>query len=735
MTRPLRRALLAGVVAAVTLVATAPHALADTELKVTVGYGGYVQAGRPYPVRITVTADQLVSGTLRVTGTVGQNQTVQEIPIDAAGGSTKEYTVLAQSYLWEPGQVTVELVDGDDVVTSARGVGRDPQQNDLVGVFPGAVRGELAERADTLVGDAVALLFPLAPDDLAIGWGVLGPLDTVVATGDDLRELPEASMDRLLTWVGRGGQLVVDEPAGTDVPGLPDEWQPGDRTRAAAGQGEVALSGGSAAAGAWDELLLPSPVRSFNEADAYGQFGGFFGGGSIVSELGEDAGFDVPAVWWLITILGAYILLAGPVLWFILRRAGRQGLTWLVVPATAVVFTGVVAVLGAGLRESTQDAHGTIIEVNPRGSLATSAFLLSSRSGGEVGLSLPAGWAQTTAVGEDYYGGGTSVIRVAGDRVSADLDAGGFAIMRAAGPARDFDGALTVTAVSTEPGTVVGTITNNTDVELHEVGVFADLTGDNLGSLPAGATVEFELAGGVAAGFGEPPEFRIWREALGPEFNGQPVPPAGDDDRAEGGASTVNVGLWSEVSAMWGISGRAPGDLVVAGWTDELASPAVPDIRAGRTLLVTRAVIVADGDAGDMAGRRFVVRGPSGVPDGFPRGDNNEYIVGGQMRLLLPTEEDGEPLPAADLVLALPANQKRVELWVDGAWRELDIEPKRAAVVALPPEAVVADSVFLRTYLNFSNAMNLRAIALRSPTERDEVLPAAYRASGTAEEA
>jgi hypothetical protein len=43
--------------------------------------------------------------------------------------------------------------------------------------------------------------------------------------------------------------------------------------------------------------------------------------------------------------------------------------------------------------------------------------------------------------------------------------------------------------------------------------------------------------------------------------------------------------------------------------------------------------------------------------------------------------------------------------------------------------------VFLRTYLNFSNAMNLRAIALRSPTERDEVLPAAYRASGTAEEA
>lgn len=721
-------------------IALAPPALADTELVVEVGFGGYVQSGRPYPVHITVSSDQLVSGTLRITSTTGVSQTVQEIPIDAAGGSVKEYTIVAQSLIWEPGQVQVELVDGDDVLKRARGAARDPQQNDLVGVFPGVVRGELAERADTAIGDAVALLFPLEADDLAVGWGALGPLDSVVITGDELRDLSDNGADQLLTWVARGGQLIVDEAIGTALPALPDEWVPGATGRSQAGQGEIILSDGAAAAGAWDEVLLPSPVRSINEADAYGQYGGYYGGGSLVSELGNDAGFDVPGVWWLIAILAIYILIAGPLLWFALRRTNRQFLAWVIVPVTAVLFTGVVTVLGSGLRNSTKDAHATVIEVQPRGSVATSAFMLSSRSGGEVSLELPEQWQATTAVSDDYGGFGQTTVQVRGNRLSADLDAGGFAVLRATGPASEYDNALVVEATSSASGMVTGTITNTLDIPLYQVGVFADLAGTNLGTIPAGATVEFEVNGpGVNPNFGEPSEYRVWRDSLSPQLTGQfgpPVAPAAGASADDGAADeqhldTVNFGLWTEMSATWGLSGRVIGDVVVGGWTDELPAISDPSITTGRTLIVARTTTTAAGDtASDITGRRYLVRGPSGVPDGFPRGDNNEYIVGGQLRLVLPTHANGTPLDTADLVLTLPINQKRVELWVDGEWRELDIEPKRAAVVALPEGAAVHGSVFLRTYLNFNSQVNFRQLGVRSATERDDVLPATYRSPG-----
>lgn len=679
---------------------------AASEMSVSVGYGGFVQPGRPYPVTVEVTSDELFSGELRFMSQGGSGGITRAV--EFAGGTTNDVRMVLDQSPFDSGSLRVELVDDDGkVVDTVNTRLRPPTNSDLVGVFPGAVGAGLPEKTSVSADSGDALLFPLDAEVLGEGYGVLDPLDVVVVTVDDLRSMSDRNLELLLGWVNMGGRLLVDEPTGNEIPGLPTEWQPIGDQPVSAGVGEVMLTGGSAQVGDWQEILEPAPNKARQQDEAFGEAGGFFGGEPLSWSLGRDSGFSLPGVTAMVILLLGYTVLVGPVLWLVLRAAGRPGLAWALVPATALVVTGVIWVAGSSYRSGVEVAHGTVIQVAPGGTVVRSYELLNSRTGGSASVDLPAGWLATSSFQE-----GTRGIEVSdsGDAttISTEVDAGGFVLLGAVGPASNFDGALEIEARSSAPGVIVGTITNRLDVDLGDVGIFADTAGKNIGAIAAGQSVDFELASApVNAVNGQPVEFNVWPGAVPSDWFGNGNRPFTPGD--------VNLGLWGEVTARSSVNARSVGDLVVAGWTDKLVSPIDPAVGLGRTLVMARAAIAPSGGVvTNVAVQRDLVRSGSELGSNFQI--NNGWGGGTMVRFVLPDTTD-------ELVLQLPASQQRVDVFDDGVWRQLDVDEYDRAVLALPVSAIDNGRVYVKALINFERASGWRDLSVRTATDADDVEP------------
>ena len=696
--------------------ALAGTAAAETSLVVEAGYGGYGQPGRPFPLLIAVTADVLFVGELQISSPDSGLAIARQVEIPA--GTTREFTVVWDGSPWGDSTV-VGLVAGGEVVASA-GVRLIEQQNvDLVGVFPALGDRGLPDRAPLVVDAGEAMLFGVDPAGLAVGWAVLAPLDIVVATAADLRGLDRAGLDALLGWVNRGGRLMVDEPVGTEIPGVPAAWQPDGARPQMAGQGEIIVTNGRASSGHWDAMFEPAPTRSIREDEAWGEVGRFWGFEPLSWALGRDADVELPSAGWLAALVGAYVAVAGPGVWLAARGLRRPGLGWIMVPVAALCFAAVFWAFGSSFRNSAKTAHGTIVEVAPRGTVATTFSLLHSSGGGRDSISLPPGWSTVSSRTE----GQRSVLDIvdgpAGSIASIKLDAGGFSVLGASGTLPQLDDALEVQAWSPGTGRVTGVVTNNLPVDLHEVAVFADQAGINVGTVPAGSAVEFDYSGRVANPFvGEPIEFRIWNDAIAPNFFGE--------DRPYDPGS-VNLGLWSELNARWSLNSRSVGQVVVAAWTDELASPLDAEVHAGRTLLVARDAIRPDGGVvSNVAVPRDIVRGPGALGSDFRIRDG--WGGGAMFRFVLPA--DARP---DEFVLAVPRGQRRIELWTGAEWRHVDLEANRRAVFRLPPESIDDGRVYMKALFDFERGFPLlRELAVRSPRVDEELSVLSYVAADAA---
>jgi len=683
------------------------NAAAETSLVVEAGYGGHGQPGRPFPLLIAVTTDVLFVGELQIGSPDSGLAIARQVEIPA--GTTREFTVVWEGNPWGD-VVAVGLVAGGEVVASATARPMEQQNVDLAGVLPALADRGLPERAPLVVDAGEAMLFPVDPAGLAAGWAVLAPLDFVVATAADLRGLDRAGMDALLGWVNRGGRLMVDEPAGTEIPGVPAAWQPGGARQRMAGQGEIIVTEGRASSGHWDRMFEPAATRSAREDEAWAEFGRFWGFEPLSWALGRDADVKLPSAGWLAALVGAYVAVAGPGVWLAARGLRRPGLGWIMVPVAALCFAAVIWAFASSFRNSAKTAHGTIVEVAPRGTVATTFSLLNSSGGGRDSISLPPGWSVASSRTE----GQRSVLDIAdgpaGSVASIKLDAGGFSMLGAGGALPELDGALEARAWSSGTGRVTGVVTNNLAVDLHEVAVFADQAGMNVGTVPAGSAVEFDYSGRVADPFiGEPIEFRIWDDAFAPDFHGEgrPYDPG-----------PVNLGLWSELNARWSLNSRRVGQVVVAAWTEDLASPLDAGVRAGRTLLVARATIEPDGGLlSDIAVPRDIVRGPGALGSDFRLMDG--WGGGAMFRFVLPSDARHH-----ELVLAVPRGQRRIELWTGAGagWRHVDLEADRTAVFRLPPESIDDGRVYVKALFDFDRGSPLlRELAVRSPRAGEEL--------------
>ena len=694
------RRLWAGVVAG-GLALTAPVPSADAqertgiEIEVDAGYGGEYLAGRRLPVTVTVRADRLVRGSIEVTapghtGTWG-------IDVEIPGGGVSDFVVVVPTpSIAELREVEVRLIGAGEPVSAEADL--DPlHDTQLVGLLPEVAPPDLPEPL-TLPADAgTARFVALDADTLAVA-GVLDPIGTVVAGPEELARLAPGARAAVLDWVDRGGRLVVDAPAGTDVAALPDSWQPGAAGRVAAGMGEVRTVGGAAAAGRWADVVEPTPTASLADLSSFGGVNA-----AQIEAVGDavarDAGLSALELPWLLGFLGAYVALVGPVAWLVLRRR-RAALGWIVIPVVAAVFAAGSFVVGSDLRSGTTAAHGTVLETGPAGTRATTVLGLVSRNGRDGRGSFPDGWTAGT-VDNSFFGGqllptGELVVRNGGSGVQATvpLAAGAFGVLRGSGPVDD-DGALVVEA-SSRGTEVVGTIRNDFSFPVVDVGVLLGRDTEQVGWIGAGETATFRFEGRELDQRDpySPPEAGLW-----PAEAGYGPQPQFDSD--------VNLALWNEAHLALGPNARTRGVVTAIGWTRAVDTPAeVPGERrpTGRSAVVSRAPVTsADGSVAPGSVHRELVRAPSGVE--LPDDDVAARVQGGIWRFAMPAGT--APTTAFDL--DIPAYLGRVDVWDGAGWVTVDDELDQAAnfngdisrlrEVELPAELTAGGIVWVRGWM------------------------------------
>jgi len=585
------------VVAVAVSIASTP-AVAATSLRVDAGYAGTFVPGQPLPVRVRVTADRLLAGTLEVS-TGGAPTSVR---VEVPGGSEKEFLVLvSSSSLGDATTVTARLPDGSDAPATATASVTPLGDAEVVGVLPGALGGRPVPGPTTLAVDAgTARFVGLGPAELDRAPDSLQALRTIALGGDELGRQAPSVRNGILQWVGHGGRLLVDaSPGAGAVAGLPDEWQPGAADRARAGAGEIRLTAGAMAAGRWAGLVEPT-ARVAQEGVRRA------GGPPLGDALASDAGFRIPELSWLVGFLAVYVVVVGPGLYVLLRRKGRPELAWAVIPVVAVLFAGTAWVGGRGLRTDTESVHGTVLATGAHGSTAVTWLGFTSPGGGTVEVRYPDGWTAATPSRDVPTLSALRGVEVtsSGPEAALPLDAGQFGLVSARGPSGKA-GALVVTARADADGRAAGTVRNGTDLPLNEVGVLVGTSGVAVGSLGPGQEKEWILGVGPWQG-GPPVEFQLW----------------GPDRVGPGGQTSFTTFSLFDAARRAGMVNLDGGDAVAAGWTDAYRPPVQASGRTARpdgtTLVVGSAPVTPSGGRhADLSIRRETVRTNGGLGSVF----------------------------------------------------------------------------------------------------------------------
>lgn len=197
--------------------------------------------------------------------------------------------------------------------------------------------------------------------------------------------------------------------------------------------------------------------------------------------------------------VGIYIVLAGPVMYLVLKKKDRRELGWIAIPVLSVVFMGVVFVLsGRSSYQNGQISTKAIVEMEQDSSVGEAQIAMAVKvpGSGDVTLESELPIPVQPQVDNGWYGGngnqeeldykvtigdGTNIVfydNMAWETnyasASATLELGGNVISNVA-----FDGEK-----------VVGTVTNGTSVNFMDAYLKLDYVYIPLGELPAGETID-----------------------------------------------------------------------------------------------------------------------------------------------------------------------------------------------------------------------------------------------------
>jgi hypothetical protein len=733
---PLRRVLVGsfavvGLVAGLCVVGSVASAAspngATARLDVVAGDGGLFIPGRSLPVRVTVHSDRLFKGELSVTA--GAERASEAVEV--AGGGDKQFElVVATTTGAAQLSAQVALTDGRTVVASAASTINAGTDTEVVGLLPELLVGRTPPSSATLSVDlGTARLVALSDQDLAAAPASLGPLTAVALGPNGLVDLDAATRNALLAWTAGGGRLMIDAGAGDTVPGLPPAWQPASgSSRAAAGTGEIVLTSGAMSAGHWDGLVDPASHAAGGPVQ-----NGFNGNESLGTALAGVAGLKTPHLSWLIAFLAAYVVLVGPVAFFLLRRRRwRPELLWVAIPVVSLLFAATGYAVGSSSRAHLPAVHGTVVDTSVPGGTAVSYVGVLSAGQGTTSFTAPATWQlqqyNDPALQSSAKSAVLDVVAAAtATKATLHLDAGQFTVMQATGPA-GLAGALTVSAAATAGGGVRGTVVNQTPYTLRDVAVLIGNVGTNVGTVAPGAHVQWSVGPGPSTPTGVLIEDQLWNGgnsssgvvACGPKgqiFSGPastavfapgaiavpapaiagvgpgsvnggivsfgPLGPCGVATAASNTSVGASLPVWAAGPAGLTPQTREPGTAVAVGWTNQYQPPVSVSGRGkpsrGNTAIVGTSPIDATVVPSALAIPRQVVRGNLIELSPVDWADPTNSGSAVALRWRVPASAQGHALS-----LTVPTGVANTAVWTTHGWRLLNTAPTSTSTSISP---------------------------------------------------
>jgi len=570
-------------------------------LTIKAGYGGFLKAQQWMPVTIDVTNQGPdVDGTLEVTSAVSTNgppigSAVYQTHLALPSGATKHL----RTYLIEdqaPAPVSVRIVQNGRTLASADSSTGSPATV-LIGVL-----SDLPTALDSFSsvhpGSIAATVVHLSLEDVGDSAILLRAFDLIAIDDFATDTLTAAQRSALTDYVQNGGLLVLGTGASwrKTLGGVSSTLLPlqlaGTTTLNSVGALDK-LSGVEVATGAlttgsrawlsegsspllaekhvgsglvtmatfdWNRdpvagwtgsntLLRQILVRTvFNSASAQSlNFkGGFGGSGGSISErsnsvsqaLSSLPALDLPSLLVIGLLILGYVLLVGPINYFVLRALNRRAMAWVTVPLIAVVASA--GAFGTGLftkGRSVQTNQVSIVHLEPGWDRAYqesyTGVLTPTRGDYQVSIA-----GARSMVGPLFsYNGGppgvtTDLIKVGVDNNSIVLPGMTAFVLRGFATEGVIDSPHLVATATFANGKLTGTIRNDSEVRFTDAVVLAGDGYQLIPSLAAGASAAFSFAPKASNPQNGPPAIAtIYPNPYNGYYNGPPPRQPTDADR------------------------------------------------------------------------------------------------------------------------------------------------------------------------------------------------------------
>lgn len=538
-----------------------------------IGYHDTIKLGDWMPVTVDVTNNgsdfdgtlEVQSSSSPINGGPAGGSVIYETSLSLGAGATKQVRTYAIQD--QPGTISVQVVQSGRIVAS-----QSASATNTTGILIGVLSDQPATLnglASISPGGLSASVVHMTSDDLTDGGLVLRPFDLLAIDDFATDTLTAGQRNALTDYVMGGGSLLLGTGGSwhKTLAGLPPEIVPMQVTGSTTpgpiatlgGASGVELATGSLAGGtAWlsagnQPLLVEKAVGQgsvematfdwnqdsvtawsgtttlLRQAFIRSSFGiagspmftmgqGPTGssvaqkGGQLAQVLANQPALDLPA-WWLIGFLvSLYVLLVGPINYFVLRALNRRALAWITVPTIAIVAAGGAyggSILTKG--RSVQANQVSIIHVEPGWNRAYqeayTGILTPTRGDYDVRVA----GARTLISPIAYYSGGfdpnQGLIRV--NTATEAITMPGMTAFTLRGFATE--------GITTAPqlvanarlvgGKLTGTIQNLSSTPFTDAVVLAGNSYQTFGRIPAGASVTFSMAVSVTNQLNGPPAF------------------------------------------------------------------------------------------------------------------------------------------------------------------------------------------------------------------------------------
>jgi hypothetical protein len=612
-----RLAAMVGVVAVLLAAVPAAQAADGLTMEATVLLDGHARVGQWMAIDVHLAnAGPAINGELRLAGGA-QGRTRFSVPVDLPTQSDKVYRMYVQPPAFGR-DVEIALVEGAATVATTKAAFTIHDATQL------AV-GVVAERPGDIIGglhllpnqnNIAPLLVALTPADLPERVEAWSTLDRLIWQDTDAARLDDAQLDALRGWIAGGGRLVI--VGGTSGPSslsaFPDTilpYRPTTTTDVAPSSlggllGEIpadaadvpALSGaagdGRALATIGDQVVAAElaygsgsvTIVGFDPTAAWiadskigeglwrrllparGTTGPILSDDSqIVSAATQLPSLALPPIGGLIALLGAYILLIGPVNYLVLKRLDRREWAWVTMPILIVAFAAGAYGFGSLLRGSELIINEVaIVRGAPGATEGTAQVYLGvfSPSRGTYQIRIPGGALLSSPVSGDFFGGDgtTASLDVLQGDPARIRDLGvGFGSLRTIRAESAVTVPLIETDIRLEDGRLKGTVHNASNEPLLKPAVVLGGTVATLDDLAPGATATIDVA--VQNGqIGQ----QLSDKIVGPVFFGDPRQ-LGDDTARLYARHTIVDQLTFDPN--FGFTGLLPTDgPVVLAWAD-----------------------------------------------------------------------------------------------------------------------------------------------------------------------